>query len=368
MRKLTLFCAFIIAGIFGGCSTTENGTTENFSFDADGNTVLTPPPPGEGFQVQIPAFEVPPGKEIQRDYYITLPNDEDYEVGKIEIAMNEGTHHMNFFRTAIPDSVIKPSNKVVGQIRYTNNGKDTTQSCFYYDSSFYASSIFTESDILIEAQLAGKLYSWDLPKLADGSQATIRLVKHERMILQFHYVNAVTQTTKNGKGKISVNIWKAKGSAPTQSASMLFARKTKIVIPPAPVGGDTTVTFSKNCFFKAGTLSNAPIYLLGMTGHFHSRGVTFTVDKMKDSAGQSFVVQEKIYQSANWGEPPFTPFATPIKIDLPNGEYIRYTCVYKNNTQKGFTFGPNVETNEHMNLFAWFVPSYNNGHTLYDAD
>ena len=308
---------------------------------------------------------MPAGKEIQRDYYITLPNDEDYEVGKIEIAMNDGTHHMNFFRTKLSDISIDPSHKTVGQMRSINNGKDSTQNCYYYDQSFTASSIFSESDILIEAQLAGALYSWDLPKLPDGRQAIIHLKPHEPMILQFHYVNAVTQKTANDKGKISVNVWKNKNtSGGTVTASMLFARKMILLIPAARPDHDTTVTYSKNCKFLA-LIGKFPIYLLGMTGHFHSRGFSFIVDKVKDSAGVQVAIQEKIYVSNDWGEPPFTTFVNPIKLDA--GEYIRYTCVYKNASANSYTWGPNVETNEHMNLFAWFAPGWNNGATVYDS-
>lgn len=359
MKKLFLLLFFVPFLALSSCSTDPTTTTEAFSFDAEGNTVLQPPPSGEGLQVQIGPFDVPTGQEVQRDYYIKLPNEEDIYISKIEIAMNEGTHHMNFFRTTLdlPDTL---STRRTDVVNYTYNGQKITNPIEYNDQSFTATSIFNESDILIEAQLSGQLVTWDLPKLATGKQSVIHLKKNEPMILQIHYVNATSQSTKNSKGKVSVNIWYAKGNpADYEKSSMMFARNRTIKIEPSMMDQ----SFSKNCYFAA---VPRPMYILGMTGHFHSRGKQFIVDKMKQDPNtlERTVIQEKIYISNAWGEPPFTQYADPIKLDV--NEYIRYTCVYDNPTTNTYLFGPKVETNEHANLFAWFSPSYLDGDTLYD--
>ncbi len=359
MRKIFILLLLAPFFVLSSCTNDPEQTTEKFSFDADGNTVLQPPPSGEGLQVQIGPFDVPTGLEVQRDYYLKLPNEEDIYISKIEIAMNEGTHHMNFFRTALdlPDTL--PS-RVTDVAHFTYNGKQITDPIEYNDTSFKATSIFNESDILIEAQLSGQLVTWDLPKLATGKQTVIHLKKHEPMILQIHYVNATSQSTKNSKGKVSVNIWYAKGNpANFEKSSMMFARNKSIRIEPSMMDQ----RFSKNCYFQA---VPRPMYILGMTGHFHSRGKQFIVDKMKQDPNtfERTVIQEKIYVSNAWGEPPFTQYADPIKLDV--NEYIRYTCVYDNPTTNLYLFGPKVETNEHANLFAWFSPSYLDGDTLYD--
>lgn len=359
MKKL--FIVLLCVPIFSlySCSTEPTATVEKFSFDADGNTVLQAPPAGEGLQIQVGPFDVPVGEEIQRDYYIKLPNDEDIYISKIEIAMNEGTHHMNLFRSTLdlPDTL---STRRASTVTYINNGKKITDTAEYNDQSFTATSIFNDSDILIEAQISGKLFTWDLPKLENGKQSVVKLKKNEPIILQIHYVNASTQSTKNHKGKVSVNVWYTKeNTANVESASMMFARNKTINI--LPMKDDQS--FTKNCYFRA---IPRPMYILGMTGHFHSRGKIFTVDKMRiDSVtGNKVIVQENIYQSNAWGEPPFTAYATPIKLDAY--EYIRYTCIYDNPTTNSYLFGPKVETNEHANLFTWFTPTYLDGTTLYD--
>lgn len=360
MKKLFLLLLCMPFFMLASCST-DPTVAEKFSFDAEGNTVLEPPPAGEGLQIQIPAFDVPLGAEVQRDFYITLPNLEGIDISKIEIAMNEGTHHMNLFRSTLnlPDTL--PSRKT-STVNFTYNGKQTSEPIEYNDSSFTATSIFNESDILIEAQISGKLFSWDLPTLPSGKQSIIHLEKNERMILQVHYVNATTQSTQNSKGKVSVNIWYAKGNpANYEKASMMFARNMLIKIEPLKADQ----VFQKNCEFAA---VPRPMYILGMTGHFHSRGKRFIVDKMKIDpvTFDRTLVEANVYVSNDWGEPPFTAYANPVKLDV--NEYIRYTCVYDNPTTKEYKFGPKVETSEHANLFAWFTPSYLDGKTLYDAN
>lgn len=360
MKKVLLLLLIVPFFALSSCSTEPTTTIDNFSFDADRNVMLTPPPPGEGFQVELGPWDVPYALDgQQRDYYITMPNEEDFYVGKIEIAMNEGTHHMNFFRTKVQLPEDNPMRRT-GEISFTYNGKRSTETVVYEDSSFYTTSIWNESDLLIEAQVSGKLFTWELPTLPDGKQTVIHLKPREPMILQTHYTNFVNQVTANNKGKVLVNVWKAndKGKG-FEKSSMMFARNQKIVIPPR-----SEVTFSKDCLFSS---VPRPLYLLGITGHFHARGKSFIVDKMRlDSVTlQPIVVQEKIYESNSWSEPPFTPFPTPIEL-LPY-EYIRYTCSYVNPGDLTYVFGPKTEVSEHMNLFCWFAPSYLDGSTIYDV-
>jgi hypothetical protein len=360
MKKLFILLLLAPFIWLSSCSTEPDDVTQRFSFDAEGNTVLEPPPSGEGLQIQIAPFDIPIGEEVQRDYYVKLPNQEDIYIHKIEVAMNEGTHHLNVFRSTLelPDTL---STRRESTINYTYNGKQTTEPATYNDQSFKATSIFNDSDILIEAQLAGQLFTWDLPKLPGGKQSVVHLKKNEGMILQIHYANATTQATKNHKGKVSINVWYSKVNSPSfEKTSMMFARNMLIKIDSMK----TDQAFSKNCYFQA---IPRPMYILGMTGHFHSRGKKFIVDKMKldPVTNDRTVLDDNIYVSDAWAEPPFTPYADPIKLDVY--EYLRYTCIYDNPTKNTYLFGPRVETNEHSNLFVWFTPSYLDGTTLYDS-
>ena len=85
----------LAASVIVSCKSTDITTTHGV--DAKGNVWMTPPPPGQGIQIAIQPFVVPDSSEVQGNFYFDLPSDVDFIVGRIEIAMNEGTHHMNCF-------------------------------------------------------------------------------------------------------------------------------------------------------------------------------------------------------------------------------------------------------------------------------
>jgi hypothetical protein len=77
-------------------------------------------------------------------------------------------------------------------------------------------------------------------------------------------------------------------------------------------------------------------------------------------------IQAKIYESAAWDEPPFQAYDPPIQLNLQQGEFLRYYAEYVNTTSNKILFGPHVANQEHMNLFTWFAPGWNDGQTVYD--
>lgn len=305
--------------VIGGC-TTDTTTDDN---DAQ----LTPPPAGEGVQIVIGPFDVPAGQEVQSNYYMKLPFDDTLDVERIEIKMNRGSHHMNFFRT---------------DKQYSDTVTNT----------FDSKAIFEEADMMVEAQVP--YLSWEVP-----DNAAVRLVPHQQLIVQTHYVNASTQQTTTGKGKIVINLWKSKNPS-HQLASMLFAVNKKVVIQP-----HTDTTFTKICSFAP--LQDVERHILAMTGHFHSRGKTFTVETYDTKTNTPI---QTIYQSLNWEEPPFKVFdaANGGPVVLAPGVGIRYTCTYHNPTDSVIVWGPHVETQEHSNIFIWFTPAWKDGHTIYDFE
>jgi hypothetical protein len=334
--------------------------------DQDGNVQMDAPPPGMGIQMKIDAFDVPADTELQGNFYFSLPSDVPFTIGRIEIAMNEGTHHMNCFVTPLQWPIDSGLDRIMAMRK--DDGSIENQK-IKFQPEWNASIVWNQSDMMVEAQ---KSYlNWILPKTPDGKQTVVVLPARQRMIIELHYVNKTLadgsqQSTPSRKGKVIINLWKATTSNVVPS-SMMVAKKTAIKIQP-----HSSPTFYKDCRFTPSQLADT-IYILGMTGHFHSRGKSFRVDKMRDSVdingnptGAVITVQYGIYQNANWSEPPFTSYDPPIMLDRKRGEFIRYTTEYVNNTDYTFNFGPHVATDEHCNLFSWFVPAYNGGQTLYD--
>jgi len=322
MRKL-MPLALVAALTLFGCksSVTAPNTQQTLPLtDSLGNVALPVPSPDSGIQLVYGPFKVPTGQEVQIDHYFKLPTDLPFEVGRIQIATNDGTHHMNLFRTL-------------------NVHPDTDE------YNFASQAIWDESDLMIESQ--SHYIDWKLP-----AGVSVKLNQHEQMCMQVHYVNAQTQNTPNGYGKIVVNIYKST-TTNNQHASMLFAQKKSVLIRP-----HSDTTFSKFCSFGIAT---KPLNIYAMTGHFHSRGRSFVVEKWDSVSQTSLGV---IYQNATWSEPPFKVFDPPIVIQP--GQLIRYTATYHNDSDSTIVFGPKVDLNEHCNLFLWFSPGYKDGQTIYD--
>jgi hypothetical protein len=365
-RFLSLIMIMMLAGVIAvGCKSSSGPTAgDTHGVDAAGNVWMNAPPTGEGLQMAIQPFDVPADSEVQGDFYLHLPSDLPFDVGRIEIAMNEGTHHMNMYRSKVawpPDSGVNRT------MVFTHlSGKVDTQT-IKYQPEFNATIVTNGGDLLVEAQIP--YLNWTLPVLSNGNQSVVHFGANDTLVIENHYVSATTvggvlqQSTPNGKGKFIINLWKAT-SAATEPASMMFAKQPNLSLPPGKV-----TDVSKNCYFPGVTPNLYPLQILGMTGHFHALGKWFRVDKMKalvDANGnvRDTTLQQGIYQSASWTEPQFTVYDPPIQLNA--GEYLSYTAEYFNNTAVTVLFGAHVRTQEHCNLFSWFVPAWNNGETVYD--
>ncbi|HYM20514.1 MAG TPA: hypothetical protein VEW28_05865 [Candidatus Kapabacteria bacterium] len=319
-----------------------------------------------------------------------MPTNIPINVGRIEVAMNNGSHHMNCYKTDLNffqgtkgDTILYDKTQlgdttgvVYHSMIFRHDGVVDTE-VVPWQQSFYVTSVANNSQILIEAQVPS--LDWTLPTLPNdttvdpsvrGKKSIVVLQPHQNMIIENHYVNATVQSTPNGMGKVLINLYYAT-EANTTSASMYFGKYTHLHIPAHTM--DYTVPMV--CQFPSSL--TFPIYVLGMTGHFHSHGKTFFVDVVNlahdsvgnpllDSAGHQIitVAQPKIYINATWSEPPFKSFDTPIKVNA--GQTLRYTAIYDNPTDSVINFGGHVLTQEHDNLFAWFVPGWFGGNTVYD--
>lgn len=376
MKSIKLL--FILASVMylSSCKSSTTETTQDHLWtDSEGNVHLAPPAPGEGIQIMVDTFGVPLGTESQSDFYFQLPTDVPIYVDHIEVAMNTGSHHMNCFKTDIKFQQGQFGDTTVSTTKhrmvFTHDGVADTQ-MVDRQLSFYVNTVWNNSDMMVEAQIDH--LDWTLAKLptdastpADlqGKQTSVRLEAHQNMIIENHYVNASIQRTPNGEGKIYINLYFAK-DANNVPASMYVGRYLHLQIPPHAVD----FSYSKVCQFPADL--PRPIYILGMTGHYHAHGKQFYVDVVKqiyDEFGQLKGYEEeplrsKIYINPTWDEPPFVSYPTPIRLDT--GETLRYTAVFDNPSDTAVNFGGRVLTQEHDNLFAWFVPAWNGGQTVRD--
>ena len=269
--------------------------------------------PVHGVQIGTPEFIVPAGQERQWCYYFKLPSDVDLDVVKFQIRFLPGSHHMNLFQTDkdVPD----------------------------HDEDCFAAMPFTNEknpdgvDLVIGSQSAEM--DWTLPP-----GVAFKLKAHRQLVLQTHYVNAATQKTPSGHGKVLINfVTEPDPSKITAHMGTMFANNVNIHIPP-----HESRSFSTTCGLSK------PVKVVALTGHFHSRGKIFSVNLAPDGADPT----AEIYRSRAWDEPPFKVLDQPI--DIPAGGGLYYTCEFQNSSDLDIKFGPHVETEEHCNLFAYFYP------------
>jgi hypothetical protein len=270
-------------------------------------------PPEHGVQLETPEFPVPPGAERQWCYYFKLPSDVDLDVVRFQIRYLPGSHHMNLFQTE-------------------QNVPDHDEDCFKV-MPFTSNDNPNGVDLVVGSQ--SEELDWTLPP-----GIGFHLKAHRQLVLQTHYVNAGTQQTPSGFGKVKINLYTEPDRAKIKNhMGTMFANNVNIHIPP-----HESRSFSTTC-----GLPNA-VKVAAVTGHFHSRGKIFSVNLAPDGADPT----EEIFRSRAWDEPPFQVLAEPR--DLPAGGGLYYTCDFQNRSDLDIKFGPHVEYEEHCNLFAYFYP------------
>lgn len=316
MRPTALLPVAATVALLSGC----------FLFPGSVQTTGTPeafpaPPAGKGVQLHVGPFDVPAGSEIQRNYYLKLPVDKNVEISKIEFHYSKGSHHCNVFKSDTED--------------VADHFEDTFNAVSYESYDMWAASQ-TEDGAIVFPQ------GYTLP-----------LKAQQQLLIQTHYVNGTTQAGE--KGDVRLNIWFADPAETKGHVGMLFAINKTLAIPPHT---DNYVA-TKSVTFGADRFPNGT-KLFAMTGHFHSRGKRFEAYRYDGN-----VKGEKIYESANWSEPPFKTYDTPV--ELAAGDKILYECTFANNTDQTITFGPRVETQEHANAFMYFYPGPADGHAFYDV-
>ncbi|HEY2746052.1 MAG TPA: hypothetical protein VGL86_15560, partial [Polyangia bacterium] len=78
----------VLAFVLTGCSNPTSGV------------LLEPPAATDGFQLNVPHFDVGAGDEVQNCYFFAVPGTpgQDVWINHFTLAANPGTHHVNIFR------------------------------------------------------------------------------------------------------------------------------------------------------------------------------------------------------------------------------------------------------------------------------
>ncbi|MFO0660158.1 MAG: hypothetical protein U0165_10050 [Polyangiaceae bacterium] len=320
---LTLLTAGALSsGALPGCSDTETPGAAN----TEPNGTLAPPATLEqGWQFTNEPFDVEPGTERQICYFVEVPYNTESFFNRIQATHAAGSHHMNIFR-------VKTVKNLGGK-----NG-DIVE-----DGECWKSANWSDWPLVINNQTESEATDWTLPEgVAHKFEA------HEMLMVQSHYVNATTQKTP-GVGKVTVNFYKTPKEKVTAELGTVFATNQNIEICP----GEINKKFESTCKFA----KDGPVTVIGANGHFHSRGLDFTMSTFDPNTGGG----SQFYDNRDWSHPLFD---RDLDVNIPQGGGMKFTCTYAvpasecgDPTNKCcFTFGGKVETQEHCNAFVYYYP------------
>jgi hypothetical protein len=293
---------------------------------------LAPPAASAGFQLGTGGWDVPKGTESQRCYFFRVPGSggDPLWVNRIVAAQNPGSHHLNIFR-------VKTIVALDGEDGQLVDGGECWKSGNWADWPLVFNS---------QQSVEGKnVVDWSLP-----AGVAHRFTPGEKLMLQSHYVNAQTQSTP-GRARALVNFDFAPPSstAPVELGTV-FATDQNIRICP----GDTDRSFAATCRFARGQ----PVTVLAANGHFHSRGVKFTMTAVD---GSNNPLGDPFYLSTQWSDP---VWIHDLSVAVPQGGGVGYSCTYTMSPDACAdptdsccaTFGPHVDTQEHCNAFVYYYP------------
>ena len=225
--------------------------------------------------------------------------------------------------------------------------------------NFYMKFPSAQDVYITKVEVAYKWETWDMVASSQSESLTwtlppgvaIHLGPNQQMNFQTHYVNASTQKTPSGVGKAVVNFHTTDRANVNAFVGAIFANSKAVLLEP-----HTEATF-RNVVDALPT----DAHILWMTGHFHSLGKSFVVNRMDGTQ-----MGEEVYRSANWDEPPVQFYNPPLEVAA--GENLVYTTTHVNGTDNTVKFGPHVETEEHANLFIYYYPAADGGKAVYDFD
>jgi hypothetical protein len=316
--RIALTLSAVSAVVLSGCAhDVDSGSDSDTAAEA---FVPLDPPADPGFQVHIGPFDVPVGTEVQSCYYINVPTATNVDVTEIQFSYTTGSHHVNVFRTEDPT--------------YMHEDGSMTPDC-------WDAPDWTKVSLVANSQLSA--LDWVLP-----DTTAIPMGPASQLILQIHYVNidAGNQTTPTNEGEIYINFHaEPEGTRPNKLGS-LFANNRSISLPAHEYS-----SFTASCMLPEG--SN----ILALSGHFHSRGVQFLIDRYTGATDTTDpIVGDEVYASTKWDEPQFQTYNVG-DIVLGANEGLAYSCDFYNDTDETIVFGPHVETDEHCNMFGYYYPA-----------
>jgi hypothetical protein len=278
--------------------------------------------PLHGLQFKVGPYPVPAGTEVLRCYWRKVT--EDIAISQIEVAYNKGSHHIDIYAATgydVPDGDFDCSRPEEWGGWGSQMGKGN------FDGT---------RPLRLFVGFQNDAINWALP---DGT--AYKLKKGQQLLIQSHFANGVTQKTPTARLLDYINFHSTDASKVINEAETLFDEDTELNLPPHAA---TTVT--RYCVWPQ------EVNLIGMFGHFHSRGQHFRVWQFDPDTGTQ---GDMIYENDVWDSPPWmtvNDWGGAIKTKA-----IKMTSDYFNDTDNTIVWGYYVGVNEHFETYSMYYPA-----------
>jgi hypothetical protein len=253
------------------------------------------------------------GDEKQLCHPETFPRRQDTEVGRVQMFVRGGSHHVHLYRPYNGDLAYPP-----------------------HDCPFAVD--FSKWQLIAATQ--NSLLDWTLPP-----GVAINFGARQPLMIQTHFVNGGQLETK-GHARAKILLHPVDPATVTAHAGAIFTQDRTLKVPPG------RSTMKSRCALTGSGADAKDMTIMAFTGHYHFRGVEFEVYRVNVDGS----LGERLYQHAGYNDPEFTQYkSTPLVLHA--GEGIEWWCTYQNDTEETFEFGPNTQRNEHCNLFGFYYPT-----------
>jgi hypothetical protein len=305
---------------------------------------------GEGLWVRTGEFEVPSGTEIQDCYFFEIPaGGADLWIDRFQLALNPGSHHMNLYRVG---SIVNldPASGAPIDLGGVPGAVVRGGEC-------WNAANLAGWPLVVNSQQSAEqdpVFEWSLPPTI-----AVRFTPGERLMLQVHYANTGAQETPF-RGRAGLNLLRSDDD--TVELGALLATQQRIRVcrsTPPPV-------YSGTCAMPSGGEHR----VAAVNGHFHSRGQRFSVYAWDGMSTVRPPDSARFYVSDEWAEP---DMLTGLDVRLAAAGGIWWTCEYQwREPEIGcaavdlrdplqandccYTFGGEVESSEHCNVFLYYHP------------
>jgi hypothetical protein len=273
---------------------------------------LASPATGEGYQLHIPAFPIPPNYEREVFLRMSIGNTEDIYVTKFEALCRPGTHHLIAYGYRNENNPINPQ---VGVMRDQN----------LPDGRGNINLTMGSGSMYCGAQEANFVQQFP-PGVA------VKIPANATLDMNSHYFNLTDNTIF---GEVFLNFETIPENEVTELLEYDEIDNIENLFLPA--GEETTIEYTQ--------LFSEKIQIRQMFSHMHKRGKRFLVYKVGGANDG-----ELLYSAFDYQHPPYMFFDTPLVVEATEG--IKTIVTYDNETDHDISFGVTSEDEMGILFFA----------------